>query len=119
MVPSWLVALSSMRGTILMAVGRHRSVRYSEAASVHMGFGAHVLVLCLAGYVLTVDHVPCVDHAGRLACIGTLNQVPRLGHADRLCMCQLSHACHAAGGPPESAGGRQGPLWKIFVGAAI
>ena len=54
MVPLWSAALSSMYGTILMAVGRHRSVRSSVATSPHMGFGAHVLVLYPAGHVLAV-----------------------------------------------------------------
>ena len=68
MVPSWSAALSSIYGNILMAVGRHRSVRSTEAAFLCMG-RVHVLVLCLAGHVLA---------AGATICMFTMQFVPHV-----------------------------------------
>ncbi len=94
-----------------MAIGQHRSPRFTEATPLHMGLGAHVLVLCLAGHVLIVGRVSCVDHVGCLASIGTTSDhVPRLSHADRLCMCQLFHTSHVPDGLSEAVGGLRGPL---------
>ncbi len=119
MAPSCSVALSSMYSTILADIGRHRSVRSFEAASVHMGLGAHVLILCLADHVLTIGHTPCTDHSGCLVCVGTLSHVICLGHAGHLYMYPLFHTSHVAGGPPEAAGGPRGPLLKNLARVAI
>ncbi len=63
MVPSWSAALSSMRGIILMVIGRHRSVTSIGVTSLHARVKAHVLVLYLAGHALaawTTSHVSAI-----------------------------------------------------------
>ncbi len=111
----WSAALSSIHSTILVAIGRHPSVRSTEATSLHMGLGAHVLMLCLAGHILVIGRVSCIGQANRLTCVGMLDHVSRLGHAVRLCMHQLFHTSHVAGGPPEAAAIREDHFRKISL----
>ncbi len=88
MVASCSAAFSSMCGTILMAIGRHWSVRSTGVTSLHVGLGAHVLVLPSVGHILTVGCVPCIGYLGRLARPGLLSHTVRLDHASRPCMHQ-------------------------------
>ena len=116
MVPSRSAALSKMYSTILVAVGRHQSVRSIGATSPHVCVEAYVLVPWSAWPRFScVNHISCVSYVGRLACVGALNHVSRIGHANRLCMHQLFHASHAVGGLSEIAGGPRGPLLKRFI----
>ncbi len=90
MVPSCSVALSSMYSTILADVGRHRSVRSFEAASVHMGLAAHASPSWSCWPRLDrVGHVPCVPLVNRLTCISTAGHILCSGHADHFCMHKL------------------------------
>ena len=91
-----------MCGTILVAVGQHQCVRSIEATSLHVGLGAHVLVLTLVGHILTVSRVPCLGCVGCLTHLGLLNHIIRLGHTGT--------GPHIGDGPCRSAGGSRGPL---------
>ena len=86
MIPSWPAVLSSTYSTILVAIGRHRSVRSIGATSPHVGLGAHVLVLPLVGHILTVGRVPCTGRVGRLARLGLLSHIVRFDHTGGSCM---------------------------------
>ena len=85
MVPSWSGALSSMYDTILMTVGRHWSVRSTEATLLHVGIDAHASPSWSCWPRLDrVCHVPCVLRANRLTCISAASHISRSGHADHL-----------------------------------
>ena len=87
MVPSWPVALSSMYNTILMAVGRHCSVRSTEVTLLHVGMWAHASPSWSCWpHLDRVCHVPCVLRANRLTCINAASHISRSGHADHLYM---------------------------------
>ncbi len=51
MVPWRSAAFLSMYGTILVAVGQHRSVRPTGVTSLHVGLESHALVLSPVGHI--------------------------------------------------------------------
>ena len=73
MVPSCSAALSSMYSTTLVAVGRHPSVRSSEATPLHVGLAAHAFPSWSCWPRLDrVSHVPYAPHVNRLTCVSVV-----------------------------------------------
>ncbi len=54
--------------------------------SLHVGLGAHVLVLPPVGHISTVSRVSYIDSVGRLVRVGLPSYIVRLDHIGRPCM---------------------------------
>ncbi len=104
MVPSWSAAPSSMCSAILVAVGRHWSLRSLEATSLHMYVGAHVLVpWSLWPRLICWRRASSLHHVGCCTCITAVSLISRLDHV--ACLACISCAMQAVDGPSETPGG--------------
>ncbi len=105
MVPSCSIALSSMCGTILVAVGQHWSVRSTGAMPLYVDLVVHASLSWPCWSRLEyVSHVSCVLRATGLAHISSVSLVSRLSWPyGPPCMHEVGHASHAVDGPLRQA----------------
>ena len=71
MVPSQSAALTSMCGTTLASIDRHRSLRSTEATPLHVSLWP--MYQCYGSttpHPDCVNHISCLGYPGRLACVG-------------------------------------------------